>query len=514
MAPIDEEEIGSAATDEAPDANQDSGNEDAGAEQKPEMNLDVKIEPRSACERHITVTIPRDDIDRYLDNAFGEMMDKAVVPGFRAGRAPRKLVQLRYRKEVAEQVKGTLLVDSLEQISNSHDLSPISEPDFDATAVTVPESGPMVFEFDIEVRPDFTLPNWKGLAIERPVRKFNEQDVDRQMQDILGKHGRLVPHDGPADIGDYLTLNITFKDGENVISSVNEEVIRVRGTLSFRDGNVVGFDKLMKGVEAGQTRSGQAKLTPDAPNEALRGKTIAAEFEVLEVKKLELPELTKSFLEEIGNFETPGDLRDAIQDMLERRLSYEQQQRARRQILAALTEAANWDLPPALLKRQSMRELERAVLELRRSGFSDNDIRLRENELRQNSRVNTARSLKEHFILERIAEEEKIEDSPEDYDHEIDLLARQSGESPRRMRAQLEKRGLMDTLRNQIIERKVIELIMEHGVFKDVPFELEGDDAEAVNQAAGGEEVEIPQAENAGDPGEAPHRAEQHTGSH
>lgn len=504
MAISDEEERGSAALEEP--------NYAAEGEEKPKLNLDVRIEPRSACERHITVTIPREDIDRYLNDAYSEMMDKAVVPGFRPGRAPRKLVQLRFRKEVGEQVKGSLLMDSLGQISNSHDLSPISEPDFDPTAVNVPDAGPMVFEFDIEVRPEFDLPNWKGLIIDRPGREFTDKDIDRQMKETLAKHGRLVPHDGPAEMGDYLTLNITFKDGENVISSVQEEVIRVRRTLSFRDGNVEGFDKLMKGAEAGQTRIGQAKLTPDAPNEALRGKMITAEFEVLEVKKLELPELTRAFLEQIGNFETAADLRDAVKDMLHRRLQYEQQRQARQQILAALTEAASWDLPPALLKRQSQRELERAVLELKRSGFGDNDIRLRENELRQNSRVNTARSLKEHFILERIAEEQKIGDEPRDYEMEISLIAQQSGESPRRVRAQLEKRGLMDTLRNQIIERKVIDLILDHATFHDVPFELEGDDAEAVDQAAGGEAVEIPEA-HAVEAGEAPHRAEQHTGN-
>jgi trigger factor len=504
MAP-DEEQRGLAAIDEDTEA--------AEGEEKPKLDLDVKIEPRSACERHITVTIPREDIDRYLDGAYSEMMDKAVVPGFRAGRAPRKLVQLRFRKEVGDQVKGSLLMDSLEQISKSHDLSPISEPDFDPTAVAVPESGPMIFEFDIEVRPEFDLPNWKGLAIERPGREFTGKDIDRQMKDILAKHGRLVPHDGPADSGDYLTLNITFKDGENVISSVKEEVIRVRRTLSFRDGNVEGFDKLMQGAEAGQTRVGQAKLSPDAPNEALRGKMISAEFEILEVKKLELPELSRAFLEQLGGFDSEGDLRDAIKDTLERRLDYEKQKRVRQQILAALTEAANWDLPPSLLKRQSQRELERSVLELRRSGFDDNQIRLHENELRQNSRANTARALKEHFILERIAEDQKIEDVPDDYEVEIALIAQQSGESPRRVRAQLDKRGLMDSLRNQIIERKVIDLILEHATFKDVPYEMEGDDAEAVDQTAGGEEVAIPEAHHAGDPGEAPYRADQHTGN-
>ena len=176
-------------------------------------------------------------------------------------------------------------------------------------------------------------------------------------------------------------------------------------------------------------------MSDDAPNVALRGKQVAAMIEVLEVKKLEMPELTPEFLESLGGFESEADLRDVIKDNLERRLDYEQHQRARDQITAALTEAADWDLPSELLARQSRRELERAVLELQRSGFSEDEIRAHENEIRQNSRAATARALKEHFILERIAEDEGIEIEDGDYDAEIDLIAAQSGESPRRVRA-------------------------------------------------------------------------------
>lgn len=486
----------------------ESGGDEEQAEAE-KLDLDVKIQSRSACERHITVTIPRADIDRYYGKAFSELMGKAAVPGFRAGRAPRKLVEMRFRKDVTDQVKSSLLVDSLEQISESHELSPISEPDFDPLSIEVPEDGPMTFEFDIEVRPEFELPKWKGLKIERPVREFTAEDVEKQLHNLLARHGKLAPFDGPAENDDYLSMNLKFKDGDTLISSVDEEVIRIRPTLSFRDGKVEGFDQLMKGVKAGETRIGKAKLSDDAPNEHLRGKEISAEFEVLEVKKLELPELSHAFLEQLGGFQGEGDLRDAIKDNLERRLSYEQQRRARQQILASLTEAANWDLPPALLKRQSVRELERAVLELRRSGFGEEEIRLHENELRQNSRVNTARALKEHFILERIAEDQKIEDLPDDYDDEIKLIAKQSGESPRRVRAQLEKRGLMDTLRNQIIERKTIDLILSEATFKEVPYVLEGADAEAIDQSAGGEEEqEIPEAHETHEPAPTPHQQE------
>jgi trigger factor len=463
-------------------------------EAKEPLKLEVDIQNRSTCERHIKVTIPREDIERYFDNEFSELMPTAQIPGFRQGRAPRKLVETRFRKDVSEKVKTLLLSDSLAQIHEEQKIAAISEPDLDLDAVEIPAEGPLTFEFNMEVRPEFALPKWKGLKIDKPVREISDADVDEALHNVLANRGRLVPFDGAAEPGDYITVNLTFKDGDIFLASAAEEVIRIRPELSFRDGKIADFDKLMTGVRHGETRQALADVAPDAPNPALRGKQVTAIFEVLEVKKLEMPALTPELLEELGGFKLEADLRDAVKDQLGRQLEYEQHRQARNQITAALTEAANWDLPPAMLQRQSHRELQRAVMELKRSGFNDDDIRAHENELRQNSAVSTAKALKEHFILERIAEEEKIETNEADLNNEIILIASQSGESPRRVRAQIEKSGNMDVLQNQIIERKAIDLILEHAKFKEVPFEFEHTQAEAVNQALGGAHDDIPEA--------------------
>jgi len=353
----------------------------------------------------------------------------------------------------------------------------------------------MTYEFDLEVRPDFDLPKWKGLLIERPVHEFTDKDVDLALKDLLARSGKLVPHDGPAEAGDYVSTGLTFTYGGNVLSGSEEELIRIRPVLTFRDGRIEEFDELMKGVRAGETRVGEARLSADAPNEALRGQAVTATFEVKEVKKLELPEITPQLLSDLGDFESEAELRDAVLDSLGRRLEYQQRRAARDQIARVLTVAADWELPPDLLRRQSERELSRAVIDLRSGGFSEDEIRLRLNELRQNSLAATARALKEHFIFERIADDEKIEDAPEDHEVEIQLIARQSGETPRRVRARLEKSGRMDVLRNHIIERKVIDLILANAEFKDVPYRPERAEAEALDRAAGGgSEGEIPEA--------------------
>ena len=123
--------------------------------------------------------------------------------------------------------------------------------------------------------------------------------------------------------------------------------------------------------------------------------------------------------------------------------------------------AANFELPESLVKRQTMRELERKVLELRSSGFDEDSIRKYVNASKQNAQASTESALREHFILEQIAEEEGVDADEADYDAEIAMIAKQSDMPERRVRARLEKQGQMDALRNQIVERKVVEIVVE-----------------------------------------------------
>lgn len=477
---------------------------EAGEEQQQpqKLALEVKVDKKGACERHVTVTVSRDDIERYFREAFDKLAPKAEVPGFRAGRAPRKLVETRFRTQIKEQVKGSLLMDSMTQVNEEQQFSAISEPDFDFNAIEIPDDGPLTFEFDLEVRPEFALPVWKGLSLEKPTRQYTDDEVTKHLKNVLARFSHLEPYDGAAEAEDYVVVDITFKKDGETISTAREQAIRVKPTLSFADARLEGFDKLMIGAQAGDKKTAKVKVSEGSDNEALRGQEVDVEFEVQDVKRLVLPELNHAFLDRIGGFTDENDLRTFVRGELERQLKYHQQRKVREQITGVLTESATWELPPDLVKRQFQRELQRAVMELRASGFSDEVIQAHQNELRQNSRRTTERALKEHFILERIAEEEKIEADPQDYDREIELIADQSNESPRRVRARLEKRGSMDSLRNQIVERKVIELITQHAVVNETEFVPQNQQVEAIEISVAhgekGEASEIPEATSRG----------------
>jgi trigger factor len=464
------------------------------------LKLDIAVDKVSACERRVRVSIPREDIDRYRDEAIGEMMPAALLPGFRPGRAPRRLVSSRFKSELSDQIRSKLLADAMTQVSDQEKLSPISEPELDVSAVLVPADGPMTFEFKIEVRPEFDLPDWKGLSIKRPSREISEEDVEDSLANLLRERARFVPHEGRPKAGDLIVANLRFLDGDKVLSEAADLELVVRPRLSFADAELQGFDKLVAKARVGTPVTATLTVSDEAAVEALRGKEVTVELTVVDVKALELPDLSAELLEELGGFESPDELRAAVRKQLENQLEWHRRRQVRQQVSKALTASASWDLPPDLLRRQSLRELERAILELRRSGFDDDSIRRHVNELRQSVMGSTAAALKEHFILERIAEDQSIADTAADYDDEIRAIAAQSGESPRRVRANLEKRGLMDVLRNQIIERKTIDLITSHAKFTDTPFEFQKRDAEAVDHAVCGVvvgEEEIPTATHA-----------------
>ena len=423
------------------------------------LNVDVQVNTTGACERHIVVTVSKEDIARYKDDAYNDLMPKAQIPGFRIGRAPRKLVESRFKSDVADQIKGSLIMDAMSQVTDEQDFSAISEPDFNFDAVQMPDDSELTFEFTVEVRPEFDMPQWKGLKLETVVHDYTEDEVSTRAQELLQRYGNEEDIDGEIATGDIVNVTIEFKDGNEIVTTLEDTRVPVRSKITFSDGDLNDFDKLVVGAHVGDNKETTASLSADLDNDELAGKEYTANIKINEAKRVTVPELTPEFLEEIGGFSSETELHDAVRDELERQLNYHQQQRVRRQITEQLTAEAAWELPPQLLRRQAQRELQRSILELQAAGFPDEEIRRQINQLQQNMLGTTERSLKEHFILERIAEDHDLDASPEDIEKEILIISLQQETSPRRVRAQLEKRGDMDALRNQIVERKAIDLI-------------------------------------------------------
>ena len=251
-----------------------------------------------------------------------------------------------------------------------------------------------------------------------------------------------------------------------MLNEVKEIQFRLQPELRFRDGSIPELGKALVGAKPGETRKGEAKLGSATGEAALRGATVPVELRLHDLKQMRLPEINPAFLNSIG-FESMAELREAVQDALERRMETQQRQALRRQIVDHLVAQTPFDLPADLVRREEKSTIRRLVMELRREGITDAEIRASEAAIRANAHESTLRSLKELLLLSKIAEAEEIEVDEEDFLVEIEAMAERSGESPRRIRTRLEKEGLSEQMTTQILERKVIDRILQLSTVED-----------------------------------------------
>src|SRR4051794_23240752 len=470
---------------------------------KGKLRQSVEITDVGPCKKHVKITVDRDAIDERFKEKFDELLKDrtAAVPGFRPGKAPRKYIERKFKPTVTEDVRREVLMASLQQLAEDSNISPLAPPELAPEDLELPESGPFVYEFDVEVRPEFDLPDYKGMKLRKPTHKFTDKDIKDEMRRLLEPEGSLVPKDGkdvkvePNDVivGDLVTVD----DGKE-LNKAAEVRVRVEKRLALNDGVVEEFAKKVVGAKAGETRELDVKLSEKVADQTLKGKTVKGQFTIKDIKVIRLPELTPDLLERYG-VKTEGQLEELIASHLERNLEYQQRQFARQQILQQVAEKVKWDLPRDLLVRQATRTLQRRVMEMRSAGMTEQQIETRMTVLRQNVLQSTAVSLMEHFVLQKVAETEKIEIEDADIDAEISRIAGQTGESPRKVKAQMERDEMIEALATDLLERKALDVVLNNAEYEEFdikPEEREGETATVEAQAIPGEMVEPTELES------------------
>ena len=449
------------------DATAEAEDEGAEVEEASRLNLGVEISNVGPCRKHVNITVPEADINRIREDAVDELADKAQVPGFRIGKAPRELLLKRFKEEISSDIKQKVLMSSLDQLSDDNSIQPITEPTLDVESLSIPDSGDFCYEFEVEVRPDFDLPEYSGLSIDVAKGDVSEDEFAAHKEEYLASFGSRETTAEPAAEGDFVSCALTFTHDGKEIRKVANTSLQLRQTVKFQDASLDGFADLMAGVSAGDERSAKVTISMQSPIVEMRGEEVDVTIQVSEVQRLVLPTLDAEFLERFG-CDTPEELDEQLRASMERQIEYQQRQSAREQILKQIIESSDWELPESLVRKQTDNALRREILEMSQAGFTREQIMTRENELRQNALEGTRQALKEHFVLDRVATEEEIDCSPADIEAELLTMSFQSGESVRRIRARLTKSGMIENLEAQLRERKAIDFLIDKATVKEV----------------------------------------------
>ncbi len=427
----------------------------------------VSVTETGKLKKTVTVTIPRQAIDAKRDEMFGELSTSAQVPGFRIGRAPKRLLEKRFGKEVARDVRNALLGESIGGAIEKSELNVLGEPDLDMESIEVPEEGDLEFSFDVEVAPDFDLPELKGIEVTKPILKITEKRINDQLAQWVQTRARYEETDLPGQEGDMVTAGATIR-----ITGIEEPVERPGLTLRVAAGQIEGIPlidlgKALAGKKAGQT----AKLTikiPDAhPEKDWRGKEASIEIDLSQVRRRVLPEINEDFAASSG-FDSLQDLREFTRNRLEINLNIETRRALREQIHQHLLDNTKFDLPEGVLERHTVRLLQRREMELLSMGVPREQADEQLVELRAGATEQATRDLKVQFIVEKISEQQEIKVSAEEINARVAQMASMQNRRPERLRQELAANGTLEQLAFVVLEEKTTDKLLEDAKVEEV----------------------------------------------
>jgi len=442
-------------------------------EQEQDFEYPVTVADAGPGLKKVSVEIPRDRIKSELDKQFKELRQQAAIPGFRTGHAPQKLIEKRFSADVKEQVRSSLIRESFEQAVEKNNLQVIGEPQFDnPDAIKLPEDGSLNYSFTVEVQPEFTLPDLANLKIKKPKIEISDENVDQAMLNLREQQGTLVPiEDRAVQPRDYLTADVHVKLDGNVIAHQHD------AQLVMRPGRIAGLqvddlEKELDGMNSGETRTLTVRVPDTYPNESLRGKDVQIEVALKDIKRMELPDVNEDFLHDLG-FDNEGELRQALREQMEEKITSDVQQAMREQVNRYLLDHTQIELPATLSEKQTDRVLSRKAVDLMMRGLPRDQVEANLERLRYGARDEAARDLKLFFVLQKLAEQEQVDVDEAELNGQIAMLAAQQGQRPEKLKQEMAKNGTLANLYVQLREHKAIDRVMERVPVEEVDLDAE-----------------------------------------
>ncbi len=407
--------------------------------------VNVRREPGSTAV--LEIEVPEDRVAKAVARGIVRVSQRAKIPGFRPGRAPRAVVE-RYvgREAVYEEALESLLPEAYREAVRQSGIRPISRPRFEEARIE--EGKPLRVVARVEVEPEVHLGDYRGLRVPFPQPQVGEEEVQRTLEALRARYGQLLPKEGPAERGDFVLLRVLEAP---------------EGTSRFSPGR-----ELMLEVGGGET--------PESLNPLLEGKAAGEEFtwegdggpvrfSVLEVRWRELPPLDDTFAQTVSDHQTLEELREGIR----RRLQAEAEARARSeyeaQVLQAVVEGSQVELPETLVHAEVHELLDDLEEELRRRGLSWNQylqlVGKTAQEVHDELRPRAEARVRTRLVLEAVAKAEGLEPSEEEVARSVQNLAEESHRSPEEVRDLLERTGTMERVRGVLRRRRALAYLVE-----------------------------------------------------
>jgi len=451
------------ATETKNEAQEEQATETEDKEEQPAaLKNTVTIEEAGPCKKKVFIEIPQESIKNLTDEEYKNLRKEALVPGFRKGRAPRRLLEKRFGKETSEQVKLKLLADAGESAVKDNELQTIGEPDIDFENIELPAEGPLKFDFEVEVRPEFDLPQLEGIAVTRTKLQVSDEQIDREIERLQRWSGVWTPRtDEPVELEDQIIADVVLKaEGIEEQQKLDNAEIHVRQNGFVGAIPVEKLDELLVGAKAGDTRQTSVEVPKTYFREEYRGKKVDVQITVKDIKWLKPAELDENFLKRLS-VEDQNELREKTRDALQSRLETQGRTEMSEEIYRYLLDNTDFDLPVDVVAEQATTLLQRQYTNLIMRGLSREQVEEQMEQLRAGSEEQAKEQLKTFFIMDKVADKLQINVSEEEINGHIAQLAIQRGQRPERMREEMERDGSLAQFSLEVRQNKCIAKLLE-----------------------------------------------------
>ncbi|MGI9119226.1 MAG: trigger factor [Acidimicrobiales bacterium] len=420
------------------------------------------VEPAEGNRVKLVVEVDEQEFDKAIDAAFRRIAREARIPGFRPGKAPRRILEARVGADVARQeALRESLPEYYERAISEADVDAIAPPEIDVTAGR--DEGPVTFDALVEVRPKVRVPGYDHLRVTVPDPKVSDAEVDAQLERLRAQFGELVVVHRPATDGDHVTIDIAGSlGGEPVEGLTADDYLYEVGSEAI----VAEVDQELRGAKVGDILAFDVEH-PD-PEEHRR---IHLRVLVKEVKEKVLPDVDDEWANEASEFDTVVELRDHLRGRLAEIKPAQSRAALEDGTLAAVVGLVDDEPPATLVEAEVERQAQQLVFQLRSQGLSVTDYlessgRSSE-ELSTQLRTRAVDAVKADLALRAVAEAEAIEATGDELDAQIHRVAHQVGEDPADVRRRLERADQLQAVRSDVERTKALAWLVEHAEIVD-----------------------------------------------
>jgi trigger factor len=426
--------------------------------------MNVALDYQKNCVVVLDIDLPSDRVSTEWNTIAKEFQKKARLPGYRPGKAPASLIATRYAKDIEEEVKTKLVGEAIREAVKTHNLKIHAVEEVEKVEIAADKT--MKILAKIVQNPEFELPDYKNITVEVEKKTVTDEDVKALLEYLRDPHSKFDPvTDRPLAMGDYAV--VTYEgtvEGEPISQIAPKAPAQIQGRRNawvlMDEGTLIpGFAKAIEGMEIAQERTFALEVPESFPVEELRNRQVTYAVTLHAINTRTPAPLDDELAAKIEPGQTLEGLRKKIRERQEENAAYQFEMAKRNAVVTKLLSLFTCELPERLVESETNYILKDIVGDSQARGISDEEIKAHTQEIIQNASQTASNRVRSNFLLARIADEEKIEETDaEVYSAVLEMAERQ--QTPvKKLAGELARGGGINRLRDQIRMTKALDLL-------------------------------------------------------